>query len=418
MVNPKVDIDHYEHEIRARLSRQETVQTILDWLNDEGVKIARRSLETCLKDWQISPRPRRILDIPGIELLLRELTYIKLLKDKDIVRVLKNVSGHIVSVRTIKRTRLRFGILKRNLLEQRRILSEEWKTIIKDQYRSAGLENYGRRLIYTHFKQNHPEIRLGERSLYEIVREIDPAGPERRLKQLSRRRGAYIVPGPNYIWSVDGHCKLERWGFEIYGAIDAYSRYITIAHCGYTARTGFAVMALYLDVLRQNGIRPKVIRSDKGVETLMLANLHHALARVDSPELPFSDCYFYGTSTSNQRIEAWWGQWTRAKGHYWGDYFKKLEDHRLWVADSTIDQVSLLAVFMPIIRSELGRFVDLWNNHKIRKQAKRPWVVAGQPWLNYRHPQRSEYSPGLDFGREVDKIQLGELQGHVDQGPG
>jgi hypothetical protein len=34
----------------------------------------------------------------------------------------------------------------------------------------------------------------------------------------------YCVPGPNYIWSVDGHMKLELFGTEIYAGVDAYSR--------------------------------------------------------------------------------------------------------------------------------------------------------------------------------------------------
>jgi hypothetical protein len=42
----------------------------------------------------------------------------------------------------------------------------------------------------------------------------------------NRRKGEYIVPGPNYIWSIDGHKKLSPFGFEIYTTIDAYSRCI------------------------------------------------------------------------------------------------------------------------------------------------------------------------------------------------
>ncbi|KAH8725979.1 hypothetical protein GQ44DRAFT_759030 [Phaeosphaeriaceae sp. PMI808] len=41
-----------------------------------------------------------------------------------------------------------------------------------------------------------------------------------------RRRGEYIVPGPNWVWSIDGHEKLKPYGIQIYACIDAYSRYI------------------------------------------------------------------------------------------------------------------------------------------------------------------------------------------------
>ena len=38
-----------------------------------------------------------------------------------------------------------------------------------------------------------------------------------------RKRGSYIVPGPNYVWSMDGQIKLHQYGIAIYGAIHAYS---------------------------------------------------------------------------------------------------------------------------------------------------------------------------------------------------
>ena len=45
----------------------------------------------------------------------------------------------------------------------------------------------------------------------------------RRLHDLQQRQGAYIVRGPDFIWSIDGYMKLEPFGIEIYAGIDAYS---------------------------------------------------------------------------------------------------------------------------------------------------------------------------------------------------
>ena len=41
-----------------------------------------------------------------------------------------------------------------------------------------------------------------------MLRLLNPQGIERRTNDLQRQRGEYIVPGPNYIWSIDGHDKL------------------------------------------------------------------------------------------------------------------------------------------------------------------------------------------------------------------
>jgi hypothetical protein len=60
------------------------------------------------------------------------------------------------------------------------------------------------------------------------VKTLDPVGVKRRAYNFNHwPRSEYIVPGPNYIWSLDGHDKLKAWGIEIYGAVDAYSWYIT-----------------------------------------------------------------------------------------------------------------------------------------------------------------------------------------------
>ncbi|KAI9779302.1 MAG: hypothetical protein M1816_003615 [Peltula sp. TS41687] len=61
--------------------------------------------------------------------------------------------------------------------------------------------------------------------LFAMVKELDNEGIALRTKDLQRHRREYIVPGRNYLWSLDGYCKLQHYGFEIYAAIDAYSRH-------------------------------------------------------------------------------------------------------------------------------------------------------------------------------------------------
>ena len=64
------------------------------------------------------------------------------------------------------------------------------------------------------------------------TRKLDPDGVAARIAQAHRRRPKYRIKGPNRVWSVDGHDKLKRFGFEIYGMIDAYARFILDAHVG------------------------------------------------------------------------------------------------------------------------------------------------------------------------------------------
>ena len=82
-----------------------------------------------------------------------------------------------------------------------------------------------------------------------------------------RKRGTYIVPGPNYICSIDGHIKLRQYGIEIYGAIDAYSRYFPWMYVGVSAATAVSLAKMYLEALEVVPIQPQYLRADRGTET-------------------------------------------------------------------------------------------------------------------------------------------------------
>ena len=58
---------------------------------------------------------------------------------------------------------------------------------------------------------------------------MDPEGVESRSRYRLKRR-QYTVPGPNYLWHADGHDKMKRFGFAIYGCIDGYSKNVVWLH--------------------------------------------------------------------------------------------------------------------------------------------------------------------------------------------
>ena len=79
-----------------------------------------------------------------------------------------------------------------------------------------------------------------------------------------RERQEFQIQVPNRVLSIDGHDKLSRFGFEIYGAIDAYSHYIMWYYVDISNRTAVSVNEQYLQLLRTTLHMPKLIRSDKG----------------------------------------------------------------------------------------------------------------------------------------------------------
>ena len=54
--------------------------------------------------------------------------------------------------------------------------------------------------------------------MFSIVKRLDPKGLELRTADKNRRKGEYIVPGPDYIWSIDGHEKLSPFGASCWPA--------------------------------------------------------------------------------------------------------------------------------------------------------------------------------------------------------
>ena len=72
------------------------------------------------------------------------------------------------------------------------------------------------------------------------------------------------------VWSADGHDKLKDFGIEIYGIIDAYSRYIVFIYVGISSRTAVAVQKFFLIAVDEHGVL-YLLRLDNGVETFLMA---------------------------------------------------------------------------------------------------------------------------------------------------
>src|SRR5207248_2888498 len=116
-----------------------------------------------------------------------------------------------------------------------------------------------------------------------------------------------MVKGPNRIWSVDSHDKLKEYGFEIYGAIDAYSQFILDVAVSICNATEVAIMWFYLNLVTLFGV-PEALRSDKGKETNLMAECQLRFQYYNNPNLLFRKAYLFGKSTRNIRIESWWSQ--------------------------------------------------------------------------------------------------------------
>ncbi|OAV87416.1 hypothetical protein PTTG_29442 [Puccinia triticina 1-1 BBBD Race 1] len=103
-----------------------------------------------------------------------------------------------------------------------------------------------------------------------INRALDPEGVKRRSKRVLKTC-VFEVPGPNFIWSANGHDKLKKFGIALYGVIDAWSHKILGIFVHTTNNNPHHIGYYYLQLVKREGGIPRRTTTDRGAETIMLA---------------------------------------------------------------------------------------------------------------------------------------------------
>ena len=279
--------------------------------------------------------------------------------------------------------------------------SEATRAAVSHLISEGGGRSFGSRWAQTHLRR-----RLGHHArlsdIQSALREFDPIGVAQRNPSLRHpplaRQENYITAGPDEIWSCDGHDKLARFGFQIYGAVDAYSRKLIWIYCGNANRSSISVLQQYIQAVKTYGICPRFLRADKGGETVLMAAFHYNLfleavavqgmVEADAMDLAKPECCFiWGSSPRNVRIERTWYQIRQEVTRRWGDLFTLIEKRSLYRSWCAADCVVMQFVFMPLLREELNQFALDKNEHPIRRQTNRSYHVPGIPNKLYEEGQ-------------------------------
>ena len=136
---------------------------------------------------------------------------------------------------------------------------------------------------------------------------VNPEGVETRSRgRLMRRK--YKTKGPNYLWHIDGYDKLKPFGFCIHGAIDGYSRRVLWLEVGPSNNDPSIVAKYYLDCVKQLGGTARIhTRRPRDREWEYCSCTAVLSTRLSRRFLRGEKVLRYGTSTANQRYEAWLG---------------------------------------------------------------------------------------------------------------
>lgn len=300
---------------------------------------------------------------------------------KEIISLLIKRHEITISLRTLERLLQKHGLRRKNVENE---LVEIVAAIDME------LEGSGRNLEYRMMKRKiwtEYGIRAKYTTVLEVLRILNPSGVERRSRYRLKRR-IYSVLGPNFIWHIDGHDKLNRFGFCIHGAIDGYSKKIMWLCVSSSNKDPRVVAFYYLKTVEKYNCLPTLIRSDAGTENSIVENLHKALRYGQGDEFEGDKSFLIGKSVHNQRIESFWYRLRGLVAGFFINLFKKMEAKDVLDTNSRIDIEILRFCFGHLIQHDLNTAKKIWNLHRIRKQPCRD-IPGGKPNVLYYLPENS-----------------------------
>ncbi|EXM13390.1 hypothetical protein V3481_006933 [Fusarium oxysporum f. sp. vasinfectum] len=372
-----------------------------------------------IASWDLPRQQIHTQESPDLIETIRDLIFRVGLSEKQTLSVLQR-QGWPITKEGLKRIRLhpdRRWVRRINSDEERLALLEKTEQVIIEMtQRSNAISGYGKSLLQPYLRQQK-QLWVPRDPLFAMYKIMFPNEVEIRKRMFRRKKGQFLVPGPNYQWCIDGHDKLKAYGFEIYAAIDAYSRNIIWFYVGHSATTALSVLKQYLTACDAYGFRPWYLQADRGSETPLIAAAHWNFALAADGQVEWNgqvfqqgkrlkDSYKAAPSTKNVKIEKWWESMLHVSSRQWVDYFGELARDGDFDGDMLEDQISLYAVFEDVLRQELFDFVESWNLHRIRLQKNRPHVVHGQPWMNYHYPDPDK---ACNWGIPIDRHVLDEM---------
>ena len=88
----------------------------------------------------------------------------------------------------------------------------------------------------------------------------------------------------------------------IHGCVDGFSRYLIWLEASYTNKDPRMIAGYYISEVEKNGVCPRIIRSDRGSENVLLCDIQRFMRRNHDDRRAGEQSFIYGTSTTNQRM--------------------------------------------------------------------------------------------------------------------
>ncbi|CAG9938550.1 unnamed protein product [Clonostachys rosea f. rosea IK726] len=423
----RADLTSYYEEISERYFQGDKIEAIYADINDCLQQrclptVSIRTFYSQLQGWHLDVRHHALVATDELVKRLKYLFYTFGYSDKALLHNLQR-EGFVVHPFLIRKVRFQERLTRRLETKEEQLVSLQraLEFLRDDLKKTSAILGLGRGLLCAYVRQQG-KVLISQHRLYSAYSAIFPEEVAGRRDAQLRYRCNFRVPGPNFMWSLDGYEKLKKFGFQIYACIDAYSRCIIWFYIGRSATTSMSTLKQFLETVRHLRMRPFFIRSDHGTETPLWAAAQATLAKIRPRKLKFIDndgvehyysqgdrlssCHMYGPSKRNIRIESWWRQLRQGATDRWIVFFNELAGYAIFRENNKADQIALYAIYGPLIQDELAQFVTLWNGHRIRNQKNRPHVVSGIPQDLYHSTNAPNWGVPLSDDEEAPDWQL------------
>ena len=122
---------------------------------------------------------------------------------------------------------------------------------------------------------------------------------------------------------------------------------------------------------------PTFLRTNRGTENTIISSAQCFLRRNGTDSHAGLKAHRFGSSHSNQRIEAWWAFLRRSWSSWWINFFKDLIHEGKLDTSNKLHLECVWFCFNNLIQNELNRVMEEWNSHYVRKS--RFQTVSGIP---------------------------------------
>ena len=146
-----------------------------------------------------------------------------------------------------------------------------------------------------------------------------------------------------------------------------------------------------------------------GTENVLLSAMQCYLRAAGDDEWAGEKAHVYGSSLSNQRIEAWWSFLRRTRSGWWIDFFQNMAQKGLLELGNTYHMEALWFCFNMLLQKDLTKVKDHWNSHYIRRSQHE--TVSGVPDILFFLP---EYYVGENCLIEISADKLSEMEERID----